>query len=96
MAEPIDTSTCCTILREIASGCSQVSLLAGMAIEKANDPSAIDTLGNAIQVMANRMGWLAELVAEDLGERAQVVGTDALDWMMPIVAGALREGRSHG
>lgn len=93
MAEQVDTATAKAILREIAIGCSQVSHMAGMAIDKAGDSSSVDALNNAIQVMTLRMGWLAEVAARDLGERHAIVGFDALDWMMPVVAA---EGANHG
>lgn len=86
MSEQVDTATARAILREIAIGCSQVSHLAGQAIEKAGDSSAVDALNNAVQAMALRMGWLAEVAAQDLGATHAIVGFDALDWMMPTVA----------
>lgn len=95
MAEQVDTATARAILREIAIGCSQVSHLAGIAVEKAGDTAALDTLNNTIQVLASRMGWLAEVAAKDLGERAAIIGTDALEWMMPAVAAAAWEVPSH-
>lgn len=95
MAEQVDTATARAILREIAIGCSQVSHLAGMAIEKAGDSSSVDALNNAIQVLILRMGWLAEVASRDLGETHKVVGCDALEWMMPSVAAAVREVPSH-
>jgi hypothetical protein len=86
MAENVDTANALAILREIAAGCSQVSHLAGMASDKAGDSAAVDTLNNAIQVMALRMGWLADVAAERLGDPNALIGCDALDWMMPAVA----------
>lgn len=96
MAEQVNTATARAILREIAIGCSHVSELAGLAIEKAGDTSALDTLANTIQVLTQRMGWLAEVAAQDLGERTAIIGTDAREWMMPAVYAAAWEVPSHG
>lgn len=96
MAEQVNTATARAILREIAIGSLRVSRQAGQAIEKADDSSAVDALNNAIQVMTLRMGWLAEVAAQDIGEQHEVVGFDALDWMMPTMSAAAWEVPSHG
>lgn len=96
MAEQVDTATTRAILREIAASCSHVSLLADLTIEKAGDTAALDSLSNTIQVMALRMGWLAEVALKDLGEQSAIVGFDALDWMMPAVAAVAWEVPGHG
>lgn len=96
MAEQVDTATARAILQEIAIGCSQVSHLAGLAIDKAGDSSSVVVLNTAIQAMTLRMGWLAEVAAQDLGERHAIVGFDALDWMMPSVAAVASREPGHG
>lgn len=95
MAEQLDTATARAILREIAISCSQVSHLAGLSIDKAGDSCSVDALNNAIQVLTLRMGWLAEVAAKGLGEQHAIVGFDALDWLMPVVAPSSRKEGSH-
>lgn len=70
-------------LREITSDAVRVSSMARMAFDSHGDATELDAYCTAMEVLAQRMGWLAEQASELLGERVPVVGRDARDWLLP-------------
>lgn len=80
---PIDVASHAAILNDIASNSLHIVSLARRAFDNAGDVDAVDVFCSAVEVLASRIGWMAEVANEQLGERGGVVGTDARDWLMP-------------
>lgn len=97
MAEPINIAVCRALLGEIVVESSRVSYLAGLAMEKSGDGTAVDVIGNTIQTVSSRIAWLGETLAAHMGLDAVSVGDDARDWLLPAsVSIQDLEGHSHG
>lgn len=97
MSAPVNTEAARAILREIASSAVRIATLSSQAFDNGDKADTLDAYLSAMEVMAQRMGWLADLAAAHLGERVAVVGTDARAWLLPDYCKAPRvEGQRHG
>lgn len=82
-AQRIEADSQNAILNEIASSALQIASLVQRAIDNVDEPEVVDLLCSSAEVLARRIGWMAEVANEQLGERVGVMGTDARDWLMP-------------
>jgi len=70
------------LLSEIAINASHISALSRQSYDAAPDASAVDVLVSAINVLACRVGWMADVASIKAGGRASI-SEAAADWLLP-------------
>lgn len=76
-------AACVAVLMQIAADSMHIAALVQRAIDSASDVDVVDTFCSAADVLARRVGWMAEMASADLGETGLIEGPDARDWLMP-------------
>ena len=73
---------CAALLDEITQTARQIKILARLVFERHDDADEADAIASAIEVLAGRVGWFAEIAEAGSGHR-RFVPSDAHDWLMP-------------
>ena len=70
------------LLDEVSQSARQIKILARLVFERHDDAEEVDAIASAIEVMAGRVGWFAEIAEAGSGRR-KFVPSDAREWLMP-------------
>ena len=81
-AETLDR--CAHMLAEIAQNSLAMVELARLTVESSEDGDAVSHLSVGIEGLARRVGWMADVAAQQLGGRnVSVTRGDASFWLLP-------------
>ncbi|HRL99342.1 MAG TPA: hypothetical protein PLE22_07840 [Acidovorax sp.] len=71
------------LLQEIAHNAFQMAELASRIGDRSGDPVDVEVLTAALEIMARRVGWMADYAHAGLSGVASGIDPDAVHWLMP-------------